>query len=102
MSKEFHKWGAIMRADMTLVGVNAFGMTNDGGGAKYQGVEASFCKLDWEQYKANPPLLPMFRVLVSSSEIVYIFIFIVYLYFRLPHILLLTPHTENGIRMRRG
>lgn len=52
-----------------LVGIDAFGMTNDGGGAKYQGVKASFCKLDWEQYKANPPLLPMFRVLVI--EILY-------------------------------
>ena len=58
-----------------LVGIDAFGMTNDGGGAKYQGVKASFCKLDWEQYKANPPLLPMFRVLVSS-EIMYIYIYI--------------------------
>ena len=74
-SKEFHRWGVIMRGDMHLDGIDAFGMTNDGGGAKYQGVKASFCKLEWEQYKANPPLLPMFRVLVSS-EIVYIFIFL--------------------------
>mmetsp|Transcript_33824 Transcript_33824/g.60837 ORF Transcript_33824/g.60837 Transcript_33824/m.60837 type:complete len:475 (+) Transcript_33824:135-1559(+) len=74
MSKEFRKWGAIIKADLHLVAIDAFGMLSlehakkkNNHGARYQGVKASFCKLDWDQYKSDPPSLPMFKFLVSAS-----------------------------------
>jgi len=68
-SKQFRKWGAIIRGDMHLVSIDAYGMESDNkSGAKYRGVEASFCKLDWDQYKKDPPSLPMFKFLVSASK----------------------------------
>ena len=74
MSKEFRKWGAIIKADLHLVAIDAFGMLSlehakkkNNHGARYQGVKASFCKLDWDQYKKDPPSLPMFKFLVSRS-----------------------------------
>jgi len=74
MSKEFGKMAAIIRGDMHLVSISTFGMVSNeesidktDNGVKYQGVHGSFCKLDWEQYKNDPPSLPMFKFLVSAS-----------------------------------
>lgn len=80
MSKQFGKWAGIIRADLHLVGIETFGMTdasadskkffrkekiNNNSGPRYKGVKASFCKLDWDKYKKDPPSFPMFRMLVS-------------------------------------
>ena len=75
MSKQFGKWAGIIRADLHLVGIETFGMAdasadskkffrkgklNNNSGSRYKGVKASFCKLDWDQYKKDPPSFPMF------------------------------------------
>lgn len=80
MSKQFGKWAGIIRADLHLVGIETFGMAdasadskkffrkekiNNNSGPRYKGVKASFCKLDWDKYKKDPPSFPMFRMLVS-------------------------------------
>eukprot|EP00571_Detonula_confervacea_P010263 CAMPEP_0172298702 /NCGR_PEP_ID=MMETSP1058-20130122/1234_1 /TAXON_ID=83371 /ORGANISM="Detonula confervacea, Strain CCMP 353" /LENGTH=461 /DNA_ID=CAMNT_0013007989 /DNA_START=73 /DNA_END=1455 /DNA_ORIENTATION=- len=74
MSKQFRKWAEIIRGDLHLVNIETSGIiSNDESkkknksGASYQGVKAIFCKLDWAEYKKDPPLLPMFRMLVSAS-----------------------------------
>ncbi|KAL7535514.1 hypothetical protein ACHAXR_008034 [Thalassiosira sp. AJA248-18] len=66
VSKQFRKWGAIIRADSQLVAIQTSGITKNKNGG-YQGVKAQFCKIDWEKYKKDPPSLPMFKFLVSES-----------------------------------
>ena len=83
MPEQFRGWAAILRADLHLVAIDTaasnFGIMSsndepakhkgydDEGAARpnYQGVRASFCKLDWDRYKRDPPSLPMFKFLVS-------------------------------------
>lgn len=62
ISNKFREWGAIIRAESNLISISTSGMQIRNG--MYHGVKASFCKIDWEQYKKDPPSLPMFKFLV--------------------------------------
>ena len=87
VSKQFGKWAGILKADLNLVGIQTYGMINASDSKKnakkkrgapsvqgYEGVKASFCKLDWERYKKDPPSYPMFRMLVSRKSFNWLFL----------------------------
>ena len=66
--------GAILRGEIHLVDLDLSNLhatpedemrdPND----LYRGAIAEFCELDWSSYKANPPVFPMFRMLVEKSD----------------------------------
>lgn len=64
LSEEFHGIAGIVHAEMHLVSIDAVRIVSTGDSRSYRGVTGSFCKLDWDQYKKDPPSLPMFRMLV--------------------------------------
>ncbi|KAL9190147.1 hypothetical protein ACHAXT_007358 [Thalassiosira profunda] len=70
VSETFMSWGGIIVGDLQLVKIETYGMhsVKEGTGKRYKGVKGSFCKLDWTQYKQDPPSQPMFRFLISASE----------------------------------
>jgi len=66
-SKKDKKLELILRSEVHLIDIQLYNVmpskTRPGG---YVGAKATFCKLDWDLHKNNPPNYPMFRFLVSS------------------------------------
>ena len=62
------KFGPILRSELHLFDINVAKFApSDKRASGYVGVKASFCKLNWDLYKNNPPKYPMFRFLVTES-----------------------------------
>lgn len=65
--KEFRDIEDIVRANLHLVSIQTDGIVSNSGSSGYHGVTGSFCKLNWNKYKKDPPSLPMFRMLVRQK-----------------------------------
>lgn len=65
--KEFRDVEDIVRANLHLVSIQTDGIASISGSSGYHGVTGSFCKLNWNKYKKDPPSLSMFRLLVRQN-----------------------------------
>ncbi|EJK44402.1 hypothetical protein THAOC_37059 [Thalassiosira oceanica] len=73
-AKKSGKFGPILRGEIHLVELDLSDLhaTPDedmtGEIDLYRGAVGRFCEIDWSSYKDNPPVFPMFRLLVEESD----------------------------------
>jgi hypothetical protein len=66
--EEFRDIADIVQAKLHLVSIETDDMVLNSVSDGYHGVMGSFCRLDWNKYKKDPPSLPMFRMLVRQKR----------------------------------